>query len=229
MANTILIVEDESIIAMDIKETLIELGYAISGIVATREGVFSHLEHHLPDLILMDIQLKNGSHGVEIAKELKANHTHIPIVFLTGNTENETIQEVLSVEPYGYIVKPFKYQDLQTTLRLAFHRYENEKTKQLSHDIVALHHGYQFSLITRELFLNNTIIKLTRRETMFIECLVTHLNSLVSYETLENIVWEGNHVGYTAMRSLVFHIRSKLTHNIIINISGIGYKIEGNV
>ena len=90
----ILIVEDETIIAMNLKETLKELGYECCGIAPNKCRTMKILEKGvIPDLILMDIYLKGPTTGIELAEELKVTMPEVPIIFLTANSESITIKE----------------------------------------------------------------------------------------------------------------------------------------
>lgn len=90
----ILIVEDESIIALNLKETLLDLGYEPCGVAPNKCKTMKILEKGVvPDLILMDIYLKGPTTGIELAKELKTTLPYTPVVFLTANSEINTIKK----------------------------------------------------------------------------------------------------------------------------------------
>jgi PAS domain S-box-containing protein len=117
----ILIAEDETIVAMDIKRRLISLGHEVIAIVATAEACIRIASEEKPDLVLMDIILKGKSDGISAAEEIKAN-LNIPIVFLTAHSDDQTIQRAKLTEPYGYIIKPFEIKDLQSTIEIALYK-----------------------------------------------------------------------------------------------------------
>ncbi|MBN2227443.1 MAG: PAS domain S-box protein [candidate division Zixibacteria bacterium] len=121
----VMVVEDESIIAMDIKDTLLRLGYQVPAVVATgRQAVFKAGECK-PDLILMDIRLRGDMDGVTAAEQIKTKYA-IPIVFLTAYADNDTLQRAKITEPYGYLMKPFEERDLHTTVEMALYRHRME-------------------------------------------------------------------------------------------------------
>jgi PAS domain S-box-containing protein len=117
----ILIAEDETIVALDIKRRLINLGHDVVGVVATADACIREAIASKPDLILMDIILKGKSDGIVAAEEIKANLS-IPIVFLTAHSDDNTIQRAKLTEPYGYIIKPFEVKDLQSTIEIALYK-----------------------------------------------------------------------------------------------------------
>lgn len=121
----ILIAEDETIVAMDIKRRLITLGHEVLAVVATADECIRLAIVLKPDLILMDIILKGKNDGIVAAEEIKAN-LNIPIVFLTAHSDDNTIQRAKLTEPYGYIIKPFEVKDLQSTIEIALYKSKME-------------------------------------------------------------------------------------------------------
>ena len=130
MAKThVLIVEDESIVAKDLELSLRKLGFAITGVTDNADKAYSLALKKRPDIILMDIILKNGDSGIEVAKKIK-EEIPVPIVYLTANADPETVELAKSTEPHGYIVKPFKEIDLQTTIDMATYKFRKELERQ---------------------------------------------------------------------------------------------------
>jgi len=123
----ILVVEDENIVAVDIQDRLVRLGYGISGHVATGEDAVSKAAELMPDLILMDIMLKGEMDGVEAAEQIRKS-TDVPVIFLTAYTDSSTLQRAKLTEPFGYILKPFEERELHSTIEMAFYRHRLEKS-----------------------------------------------------------------------------------------------------
>lgn len=130
----IVVVEDESIVAKDIQNTLIKLGYEVPAIASTHSAAIEKIKEHKPDLVFMDIKLKGSSDGVEIAAEIKEEFD-IPVIFLTSFVDKDTLERAKITEPYGYIVKPFNETDLRTAVEIALYKYsrdsEMKQSKQL--------------------------------------------------------------------------------------------------
>jgi diguanylate cyclase (GGDEF)-like protein len=136
MAASILVVEDEMIVAQDIRRTLIGLGYEVSATVATGEGALRAAEIYPPDLVLMDVRLKGPLDGVRTAAILQKKHG-MPIVFLTAHSDDATLARVKGTLPYGYIIKPFTDRELRTSIEIALSRHDSQskmlaEAKQLS-------------------------------------------------------------------------------------------------
>ncbi|NJL44834.1 MAG: hybrid sensor histidine kinase/response regulator [Leptolyngbyaceae cyanobacterium SM2_3_12] len=119
--ESILIVEDERIVARDIEKRLKKLGYRVSASVASGEEALLQVAITLPDLILMDIQLKGTLDGIQTAEQIYASQG-IPVVFLTAYADEDTLQRAKVTEPFGYIVKPFDERDLHAAVEVALRR-----------------------------------------------------------------------------------------------------------
>lgn len=113
----ILIVEDESIVAKDIELTLKHLGYDVIDICDNGDEAYEKAVQFQPDLILMDIFIKNSLDGIETAKRIKAR-LDIPIIYLTAFSDNLTLQRAKQTSPEGYLVKPFDERDLHVTVEI---------------------------------------------------------------------------------------------------------------
>ncbi|MEY3870620.1 MAG: hybrid sensor histidine kinase/response regulator [Microcoleaceae cyanobacterium] len=123
----ILVVEDEAVIGMDIRNTLLKLGYEVPPVVMSGEEAIHKAQEYQPDLILMDIVLKKGGiDGIEAAKQIR-DHLIIPIIFLTAHSDIKTLERSKNTDPFGYIIKPFKEKDLHTMIEIALARSKGEK------------------------------------------------------------------------------------------------------
>lgn len=121
----ILIVEDEILVATDIEESLESLGYTVQGIADTGIKAIEAVEKELPDLVLMDINLKGEMTGIEAAKTITQKHD-VPIIYLTANADIDTVNKAKVALPYGYIIKPFTDKDLQTNIEIAIFKFSND-------------------------------------------------------------------------------------------------------
>lgn len=122
----ILIVEDEKIIAEDIKSTLLKFNYEIPEIVANGEIAVRKAEELKPDLILMDIMMEGNINGIEAAKQVYQKF-EIPIVFLTAYSDEKILEQAAESSPFGYLIKPFEDRELRATIEMAFYKSKMEK------------------------------------------------------------------------------------------------------
>ena len=245
----ILIVEDESIIALNLRETLIELDYEPCGIAPNRCKTIAILDKGVePDLILMDIYLKGPTTGIELAKELRGIFPNLPIIFLTANSELSTIKQASETFAYGYLIKPYKKGHLQAAIEIAIkkaeqdnkHNFDLEAVKHintaLEHKLflgketkskaVKLKYGYLFDKEKKLLYLGENSVKLTAKELNIIEVLCQQAGEYIPQEQLEYAIWEDGPAGYAAFRSLLFRLRNKIHKDLIVNQNNMGYKIE---
>ncbi len=131
----IIIVEDESIIGMDIRDVLVNLGYEVSALIPSGEEAVRVVRETRPDLVLMDIIIPGKIDGIEAAKIIR-DRTNIPVVYMTGNVDLATVERARESGPYGYVLKPINTQDLFSTIDTALARHAlemdlKEKTEEL--------------------------------------------------------------------------------------------------
>lgn len=114
----ILIVEDELIIAEDMKEILQELGYDVIGTACDSNEAKEILNNYEPDIALLDIQLRDGDNGINLAHYIRKNF-NFPIIFITSYSDKATIERAKEVHPNGYIIKPFEKGDIFSSIEIA--------------------------------------------------------------------------------------------------------------
>ena len=124
---SVIVVEDEAIVALNLKLDLEDLGYDVLETVDTGRDAIKKSKDLFPDFVLMDIQLKGDMDGIEAANEI--SNFGIPIIFLTANTDDGTAFDALKVAPYGYLSKPYGLRDLQQTLEMVIKKYESDVDK----------------------------------------------------------------------------------------------------
>jgi two-component system, NtrC family, sensor kinase len=122
----ILIVEDEAILAESLQETLEEMGYVITGIADTAMQAIMKFFADEPDLILMDIHLKDGMDGIKAAEKIREQKP-VPIVFLTANQDNATFERAKISGALGYVLKPFQLRELQIVIEIALNQFNTNK------------------------------------------------------------------------------------------------------
>ncbi|OQP44226.1 hypothetical protein A4H97_33265 [Niastella yeongjuensis] len=123
------VVEDELVIARLILGTLDELGYSHCGPAINYTETIEMLEHNKPDLLLLDIQLSGKKDGIDVAQKVNEQYP-MPFIFLTANSDAETIDRAKKVKPHAYIVKPFSKEDLFVAIEIAFNNFSGKQTSQ---------------------------------------------------------------------------------------------------
>ena len=123
--SRVFIVEDEVLVARDIKSRLEKLGYQVIGTAARGDDAVSRVLSERPDLILMDINLKGDMDGIEAADRIRAE-ADLPIIFCTAYSNDETLARAKVTVPYGYVLKPFDNRELEITIEIALHKHQME-------------------------------------------------------------------------------------------------------
>ncbi|MBF0553858.1 MAG: response regulator [Nitrospirae bacterium] len=162
----ILVVEDESIVAMSIKDKLLDLGFTVTGIASTGEDAIKKVEEAPPDLILMDIVLKGELDGVGTASIIHSRFD-IPVVYLTAFSDDNTLAKAKHTKPYGYILKPFEERELYINIEFALYRHKMQrKLRESEQWLIAILKLMSAAVITTDvdgtvMFMNNGAAAIT--------------------------------------------------------------------
>ena len=124
----ILIVEDEKVLAMGLKQKLEEFGYQITDLVSSSSQAIESVKKTQPNLILMDIVLKGDIDGIETAKSI-VNLYDIPVIYLTAYADDEILEKAEKTCPYGYILKPYKDNELKANIKMALYKHKAKNVK----------------------------------------------------------------------------------------------------
>jgi diguanylate cyclase (GGDEF)-like protein/PAS domain S-box-containing protein len=127
----LLIVEDEAVIALDLAQRLKDLGYEVVGIAASGARALELATAQRPDLVMMDIVIKGPIDGIETARRIRAE-IDVPVIFLTAYSDRDTLERVKQVSPFGYLLKPFRADDLRSGIEVARQRHQMEQRLRAS-------------------------------------------------------------------------------------------------
>lgn len=234
MAEQVLVVENEEIVALDLEVCLATLGYSVS-VATTGEEAVATANRLKPDVVLMDINLDGSMDGIGAAEWIR-RETGIPLIFLTAYAGIDTIDRAVAVDPVGYIVKPFNEKSLAANIRIALHRgrvQSNASIDSRSSKTYPLILGnLRIDRVRHRLFRgSDTEIDLTRKEFRILECLGEHVGVPLSPETLLTKAWGPQFVHYVkALRVHIGHLRQKIervpnTGVLIETVRGVGYRL----
>lgn len=126
--SKILLVEDEAIVGIEIKNTLQKLGYTRTELVPSAESVFESIEEEVPDLCLMDVNLKGDTDGIEVTNKIHEDHD-TAVIFITAYSSESVLNRIKDTEAIGYIVKPIDDNDIESITARVF---ENKDDQQLN-------------------------------------------------------------------------------------------------
>ncbi len=135
----ILIAEDDPTLAQDLKCKLEHLGYEVTGITQSAEQVIVLAESLKPNLVLMDIQLAGEMDGIQAAEQIRS--LRVPVVYVSGYCDSPMLERAQRTEPYGYILKPYRLEDLRISVEMSLQRHraeqERERLLQRFHEVMA--------------------------------------------------------------------------------------------
>jgi len=246
MKNSVIIVEDDEITALNLKLSLKKQGYNVLYSCDNISDAQVKIDIVQADIIIIDISLQGSSDGIEFAKIVKTKN--IPFIFLTSYSDDDIISQAKLVEPYGYIVKPFDPNSLHATIQMALFNYKMENKRKNDIDnlkidksnleklvyskkisdkpLVPFGIDYKLDISNCEIFYKNKKVKLTKKENAFMRLLVSQLGLVVDFKQAIKYIWEEGGATENSVRTLVWRLRNKLDTDIIKNASGIGYYIE---
>lgn len=124
--HSVLVVEDERIVAKDLQQTLVEMGYDAFAIASSADEAIARASEKCPDVALMDIRIKGVRDGIETAEILKSRFG-IPVIYLTAYADEATIERAKKTEPHGYLLKPVKPAELRSAIEISVYRHAMEK------------------------------------------------------------------------------------------------------
>lgn len=223
----ILIVEDEEIVAREIKSIILSLNYEVTSIASNFDEAIQSVNYNSPDIILMDINLRNSLSGIEIAKEINKDKK-ILIIYISAFSDEEIIKKAAETNPVGYLLKPFNARDLKTALLLALHKnsFQNNNYSDKQTQLVNLNDGYSFDFTTKTLFYENNPIYLSIKEELLLTLLIKNRGSIVPFSKIDFEIWPEQSVSDSALRTLIYRLRTKLNYKLIETIPYKGCKIN---
>ena len=133
MSETIMIVEDEGIVALELEECLQQMGYTVPAVVASGAEAVAKAAEVKPDLVLMDIRLKGEMDGIQAAQKIMAEQG-IPVVYLTAYSDDTTVRRATETSPFGFVLKPWEERSLQIAINMALHKADVESTMRHQRD-----------------------------------------------------------------------------------------------
>ena len=227
LPNDIMIVEDEAITQRYLKESLEQHNVQISGCFDNAEDTIEALKNTSCNMILMDININGAMDGIQLARHILQTYT-LPIVFISAYSDDDTLEEVLELSPYGFITKPFSSKEVVVTLQIAYKRFlTHEKNipdkKKTVNELVVLNNEYSYNLKKKQLYFQNKIMKLNPNQNKFIEILAQQVNEAVPFDILISNIWGRDIISDSALRTLVYTIRKSAPNIPLHSYSKRGY------
>jgi DNA-binding response OmpR family regulator len=215
----ILIVEDENIVAKEIKSYLSNLGYHIISIISSAKNAYYQAIKHEVDLILMDIYLQKNN-AITIALKIK-KEKNIPIIFLSAHMDEASIDRAIQVNPVAYLTKPFNRQELFAAIKIGLSHCRRTEHSLIG-DIV-LDYEFSFDSKSSQLICCGEEIHLSKKERQLLKLFIQHKNMLISFMTMEYELWVDKPSNDSRRRTLISRLRTKLKHRFIETYASEGY------
>ena len=214
----ILYVEDDEIArenGIEYLENYFELIYDASDAIKALQLY----EKYKPNIIITDIQMPKLN-GLEFVKRIRQKDKKTKIIIITAFCDKDYLMKAIELQLVKYLVKPVREKEFEEALFLCVDSLENDES-----NIVKLDNHTYFDTFNKNLISNNEIVKLRVKELVFLELLIKNKNRYVSYEEIENYVWNDNVMTKDAIKTLVKNIKTKIPKDLILNLTNSGYKI----
>jgi len=227
----ILIVEDDPLTQILFQDILSKLGVETITCKDNAADAMEYLNEEDVNMILMDINIKGPTDGIRLANKVMDNYV-MPIIFVTQYCDQETIDEVLELSPYGFIKKPFTHDDLSIILQVGYKRFlTHEKTHtyniaECTQDHIQINKEFSYSLIRSTLYHNEKPVRLSLKQNKLIEMLSKEINQTISFDSLISNIWQGEVIADSSLRTLVYTIRKNIPDLPLFSHSKVGYALE---
>ena len=214
----ILYVEDDEIArenGIEYLENYFELIYDASDAIKALQLY----EKYKPDIIITDIQMPKLN-GLEFVKRIRQKDKKTQVIIITAFSDKDYLLKAIELGLVKYLVKPVREKEFEEALFLCINALEKDETNIIQLDEITF-----FDTFNKNLISNNEIVKLRAKELDFLELLIKNKNRYVSYEEIENYVWNDSVMTKDALKTLVKNIKTKIPKDLILNLTNSGYKI----
>ncbi|AXH11828.1 response regulator transcription factor [Halarcobacter bivalviorum] len=212
---TILYIEDEAGIRKNITEILKDLFKETYVAKNAKEG-YRLYEENKPDLIITDIKMPNEN-GIELIKRIRKVDSKVRVIITSAHTDLEYMLEATELHLVKYIIKPLTEAKLIEALEAFIKSFDNAR-------VYTLQEGWLFDESKSLIQSFDEEFKLTKKENQFLKLLIQK-NRIITYEEMENIIWNEDIMTPNAMRLFIKNFRKKLPNNVLKNVQGTGYRI----
>lgn len=209
-----LILEDELIIYMHISQSLKKFGIKNIHIARSSKEALEIASLNKIDILFSDIKIKGSVDGIETSKILQSLY-NIPVIFITAHCEEDTLERASGVDFIGYLLKPYREDELETLIKLAISRFSIRNFNNISYG------SYIFDKKNNSLLKDGENILLSKKEKLFISLLFYNLNRIISYEIIDTTVWQDEMVSDNTRRTFLYRLKNKF--------QDIDIKIEKNI
>ncbi|WP_333805206.1 response regulator transcription factor [Sulfurospirillum sp.] len=215
----ILLLEDELMLRSSIEEYLEALGHKVIA-YGNGEAAYEAIKKDVFDLLLLDINVPKLN-GLSLLKALNEIEHAFPTIFISANVDIDDITRAFELGASDYLKKPFHLKELGLRIDKIKKEYE---IKKLQHIILSA--KYVFSNEEQMLFYNNNVQVLTKKQLQIVTILCENIGVVVDFEKFRSYVWNDEPIDNASIRAEISRFRKLLKEDFIINLKGVGYKIE---
>jgi len=218
--NKVLIVEDDPIVALDLSLVMKEMGCHVVGIAKNYNDALDLMVHVPANILLCDITLQTEKSGIDVVNSICLIYNPF-VIYLSASVDIQTVKIAVDTNPYGYLVKPYRYAELFALVQLALRQARSSGNAHGS-QLLDFGNGYQFSKKNKILTKEGLEIHLTAKERTLLSYLASHPYQVVGSEELERYIWPNNPISDSSRRTLIYRLHAKLDALIITVIQGHG-------
>jgi len=212
----ILLAEDEKDLATLMKNAIGEYFHSFNIVYNGEEALRAYKKYH-PHIVITDI-LMPKMNGLELAKELRKIDESLPIIILSAHSNTQQLLEAIDYSVTKYFIKPFDPDELLDYIQTLIPKIKEQK-------IIQLEENFTFNCLTKQLYLDSTVIVLTKREIEFMMLLLHQNDSMANNSLIKATLWE-EEVSDERLRTFIRRFRGKTSKSLIKNNSALGYSIS---
>lgn len=222
----VLIVEDEVIFSMDLKNTIQNFGFKKVHVINRFNNIVENIIEYSPSILILDISLSVDLCGIELVKKI-SKQIDLKVIYITGHDENEIIIKAIDTNPSAYLNKPIKKAELKASLLLILKQNaESYSFKENNENLVYINDEIYFDNTRQLLFCENRIEKLGSKESNLLSLLIRNKGELVLFKTIEDEVWGTNIVSNDSIRGVVARLRRRIGSKLIESVYSLGFKMK---
>lgn len=214
----VLVVEDDEIARENAVEYLQDYFENIYEAADAMEALKLY-EIYKPEIIITDIQMPKLD-GLEFIKRVRQKDKKVQVIVLTAFCDKDYLLKAIELQLVKYLIKPINEKEFDLAIKTSLKSLEDDES-----NIVKLKDGLVFDMFNLVLFKDEEIIRLRTKEIDLLKLLIKNKNRYVTYEEIENYIWQDQAMTKDALKTLVKNIKIKTAKELILNLSGIGYKI----
>ncbi len=225
-----IVVEDDSLTALFLSETLEELGHEVLGSFDNAKECFEFVQTRDVDIALMDIEIKGDVDGIHCAYKLNTKY-NIRSIFVTSYQNTSTIDDAMDTEPLGYIIKPVSVPDIVAAISLAKQALKTSlssnlyKAKEDTNQNIVVG-DYKYSKKHKVLTYKGELVKLGSKESELLELLFINFGLTVENDVIKQTIWDDVEITDDTLRQLIFRLRKKIPNVQLISFPRDGYCIK---